>query len=89
LDLYLPAAEIASPNEINDDLVVHKKVFRMTQLLEKYKAYLPADTDTYSTAKIQDRLAKHSTREPVYHHFDSMRTPSTCSHAHRVHFYVL
>jgi hypothetical protein len=35
-------------HEINDDLVVHKKVFRMTQLLEKYKAYLPADTGTYS-----------------------------------------
>jgi hypothetical protein len=33
--------------EINDDLVVHKKVFRMTQLLEKYKAYLPADTGTF------------------------------------------
>jgi hypothetical protein len=31
----------------------------MTQLLEKYKAYLPANTDTYSSAKIQDRLVKH------------------------------
>jgi hypothetical protein len=30
----------------------------MTQLLEKYKAYLPANTDTYSSAKIQDRLVK-------------------------------
>jgi hypothetical protein len=66
LDLYLPAAAIASPkeslsliHEINDELVVHKKVFRMTQLLEQYKAYLPADTDTYSSAKIQDRLVKH------------------------------
>jgi hypothetical protein len=43
-------------HEINDDLVVHKKVFRMTQLPEKYKAYLPADTGTYSSAKLQDRL---------------------------------
>jgi hypothetical protein len=24
-----------------------------------------------------------------YHHFDSMRTPSTCSHAHRMQLYVL
>ena len=31
----------------------------MTQLLEKYKAYLPSDTDTYSSAKLQDRLVKH------------------------------
>ena len=31
----------------------------MTQLLEKYKAYLPTDTGTYSSAKLQDRLFKH------------------------------
>jgi hypothetical protein len=31
----------------------------MTQLLEKYKAYLSADTGTYSSAKLQDRLIKH------------------------------
>ena len=31
----------------------------MTQLLEKYKAYLPSDTDTSSSAKLQDRLVKH------------------------------
>jgi hypothetical protein len=61
-DSELSSNEIAFQNlihEINDDLVVHKKVFRMTQLLEKYKAYLPANTDTYSSAKIQDRLVKH------------------------------
>jgi hypothetical protein len=46
-------------HEINDYLVVHKKVFRMTQLREKYKAYLSADTGTYSSAKLQDRLIKH------------------------------
>jgi hypothetical protein len=42
-DSDLSSNEIAFQNlihEINDDLVVHKKVFRMTQLLEKYKAYL-------------------------------------------------
>jgi hypothetical protein len=61
-DSDLSSNEIAFQNlihEINDDLVVHKKVFRMTQLLEKYKAYLPADTGTYSSAKLQDRLVKH------------------------------
>jgi hypothetical protein len=55
-DSDLSSNEIAFQNlihEINDDLVVHKKVFRMTLLLEKYKAYLPADTDTYSSAKLQ------------------------------------
>jgi hypothetical protein len=31
----------------------------MTQLLEQYKAYLPADTGTYSSAKLQDMLVKH------------------------------
>jgi hypothetical protein len=31
----------------------------MTQLVEKYKAYLPADTGTYSSAKLQERLVKH------------------------------
>jgi hypothetical protein len=31
----------------------------MTQLPEKYKAYLPADTGTYSSAMLQDRLVKH------------------------------
>jgi hypothetical protein len=72
LDLYLPAAAIASPkesylssneivfqnliHEINDDLVVHKNVFRMTQLLEQYKAYLPADAGTYSSAKLHKTL---------------------------------
>jgi predicted DNA-binding protein YlxM (UPF0122 family) len=61
-DSDLSSNEIAFQNlihEINDDLVVHKKVFRMTQLLEKYKAYLPAYTGTYSSAKLQDRLVKH------------------------------
>jgi hypothetical protein len=53
-DSVLSSNEIAFQNlihEINDDLVVHKKVFRMTQLLEKYKGYLPADTGTYSFFK--------------------------------------
>jgi hypothetical protein len=62
--------EIAFQNlihEINDDLVVHKKVFRMTQLLEKYKGYLPADTGTYSSAKLQDRLVKHYAGSIVMH----------------------
>jgi hypothetical protein len=54
-------------HEINDDLVVHKKVFRMTQLLEKYKAYLPAYTGTYSSAKLQDRLVKHYAGSIVIH----------------------
>ena len=52
-DSDLSCNEIVFQNlfhEINDDLVVHKKVFRMTQLLEKYKAYLPADTGTCSSA---------------------------------------
>jgi hypothetical protein len=41
----------------------------MTQLLEKYKAYLPADTGTYSSAKLQDRLAivKHYAGSIVIH----------------------
>jgi hypothetical protein len=51
--------EIAFQNlihEINDDLVVHKKVFRMTQLLEKYKGYLPADTGTSSQFNMRTSL---------------------------------
>jgi hypothetical protein len=60
-------------HEINDDLVVHKKVFRMTQLLEKYKAYLPAGTGTYSSAKLQDRLVKNYAGSIVMHtHADGM-----------------
>ena len=39
----------------------------MTQLLEKYKAYLPADTSTYSSAKLQDRLVKHYAGSIVMH----------------------
>ena len=71
-DSNLSSNEIAFQNlihEINVDLVVHKKVFRMTQLLEKYKAYLPADTGTYSSAKLQDRLAivKHYAGSIVIH----------------------
>jgi hypothetical protein len=66
----LSSNEIAFQNlihEINDDLVVHKKVFRMTQLLEKYKAYLPADTGTYSSVKLQDRLVKDYAGSIVIH----------------------
>ena len=69
-DSDLSSNEIAFQNlihEINDDLVVHKKVFRMTQLLDKYKAYLPADTGTYSSAKLQDRLVKHYAGSIVIH----------------------
>jgi hypothetical protein len=39
----------------------------MTQLLEKYKAYLPADTGTYSSARLQDRLVKHDAGSIVIH----------------------
>ena len=41
----------------------------MTQLhvLENYKAYLPADTGTYSSAKSQDRLVKHYAGSIVIH----------------------
>jgi hypothetical protein len=69
-DSDLSSNEIAFQNlvhEINDDLVVHEKVFRMTQLLEKYKAYLHADTGTYSSAKLQDRLVKHYAGSIVIH----------------------
>ena len=69
-DSDLSSNEIAFQNlihEINDDLVVHKKVFRMTQLLEKYKAYLPAYTGTYSSAKLQDRLVNHYAGSIVIH----------------------
>ena len=43
-DSDLSSNEIAFQNlihEINDDLVVHKKVFRMTQLLENTKHIYP------------------------------------------------
>ena len=69
-DSDLSSNEIVFHNlihEINDYLVVRKKVFRMTQLLEKYKAYLPADTGTYSSAKLQDRLVKHYAGSIVIH----------------------
>ena len=39
----------------------------MTQLLEKYKAYLPAEIGTYSSAKLQDRLVKHYAGSIVMH----------------------
>jgi predicted urease superfamily metal-dependent hydrolase len=39
----------------------------MTHLLEKYKAYLPADTGTCSSAKLQDRLIKHYAGSIVIH----------------------
>ena len=39
----------------------------MTQLLAKYKAYLPADTGTYSSAKLKDRLIKHYAGSRVIH----------------------
>ena len=39
----------------------------MTQLLEKYKAYLPAYTGTYSSAKLQDRLVKRYAGSIVIH----------------------
>ena len=39
----------------------------MTHLLEKYKGYLPADTGTYSSAKLQDRLVKHYAGSIVIH----------------------
>ena len=39
----------------------------MTQLLAKYKAYLPADRGTYSSAKLQDRLVKHYAGSIVMH----------------------
>jgi GTP cyclohydrolase II len=58
-EIYISSNEIAFQNlihEINDDLVVHKKVFRMTQLLEKYKAYLLADT---GTKYLQHQLENH------------------------------
>ena len=66
-DSDLSSNEIAFQNlihEINDDLVVHKKVFRMTQLLEKYKAYLPADIGTYSSAEAK-RTAMNRNEEHV------------------------
>jgi hypothetical protein len=69
-DSDLSSNEIVFHNlihEINDYLVVRKKVFRMAQLLEKYKAYLPADTGTYSSAKLQDRLIKHYAGSIVLH----------------------
>ena len=47
--------------------IYSSKVFRMTQLLEKYKAYLPADRGTYSSAKLQDRLVKHYSGSIVMH----------------------
>ena len=39
----------------------------MTQLPEIYKAYLPADTGTYSSAKLQVRLVKHYAGSIVIH----------------------
>jgi hypothetical protein len=65
-DSDLSSNEIAFQNLIHE-INVHKKVFRMTQLPEKYKAYLPADTGTYSSAKLQDRLVKHYAGSIVIH----------------------
>ena len=82
-DSDLSSNEIAFQNlihEINDDLVVHKKVFRMTQLLDKYKAYLPTDTGTYSSAKLQDRhqsyllICQVTRQTPVPTHLPSYKT---------------
>jgi hypothetical protein len=41
--------------------------FENTAVFEKYKAYLPADTGTYSSAKLQDRLVKHYAGSIVIH----------------------
>ena len=65
-DSDLSSNEIAFQNLIHE-INVHKKVFGMTQLPEKYKAYLLADTGTYSSAKLQDRLVKHYAGSIVMH----------------------
>ena len=45
---------------INRDLIVHKKAFLMSYLLEKYRFFLPQEAAAnYSTAKLQTKLLKH------------------------------
>ena len=39
----------------------------MTQFPEEYKAYLPADTGTYSSAMLQDSQVKHYAGSTVIH----------------------
>jgi hypothetical protein len=36
-----------------------------------------------------DKFLQVLNREPVHHHFESMRTLSTCSHVHWMQLYVL
>jgi hypothetical protein len=59
----------------------------------KYKSKFKASELENAFQVDVEGLSEHNrhnlTREPVYHHFDSMRTQSTCSHAHRMQLYVL
>ena len=46
--------------EVGDDLIIHKKVFLMTQLLDRYKSFLPkVVAKGYLSSKLQDKMQKY------------------------------
>jgi hypothetical protein len=47
-------------SEINSDLMVKRKVFLMSTLLERFRTFLPKErADKYTTYKLQNRLLNH------------------------------
>ena len=45
---------------IQEDLLIHKKVFYLNHLLEKFVPFLPEDVrESYTTYRLQQKLAKH------------------------------
>lgn len=71
VDTDLPSHDQAFESfiaEIHKDLIVNKKVFTMTQLLVKYKPYLPDSvSNSYHSMKLQEKLVKHYGKSIVIH----------------------
>ena len=45
---------------IQEDLLIHKKLFYLNHLLEKFVPFLPEDLrESYTTYRLQQKLAKH------------------------------
>ena len=54
--------------DIHKELIVHKKVFTIMQLLDMYKPYLPDSvSNSYNSTKLQERLVKHYGESIVIH----------------------
>jgi hypothetical protein len=69
--------------EIRRD-AVYSRILQEMFTMDNFISYASVVINSFS-----EHNRHNLTREPVYHHFDSMRTQSTCSHAHRMQLYVL